>query len=44
MQAERVMRLQGAWFILHKYPAYCDSLSLCNGVAEMAGILQQGDA
>ena len=27
----------GAWFVLLKYPAYCDSLSLCNGVAEIHG-------
>ena len=31
--------LQGAWFVLLKYPAYCDSLSLCNGVAEIHGML-----
>jgi hypothetical protein len=30
--------LQGAWFVLLKYPAYCDSLSLCNGVAEIHGM------
>ena len=29
---------QGAWFVLLKYPAYCDSLSLCNGVAEIHGM------
>jgi hypothetical protein len=29
--------VQGAWFVLLKYPAYCDSLSLCNGVAEIHG-------
>lgn len=32
-----MMLLQGAWFVLLKYPAYCDSLSLCNGVAEIHG-------
>ncbi len=30
---------QGAWFVLLKYPAYCDSLSLCNGVAEIHGMV-----
>lgn len=29
--------VQGSHFILLKYPTYCDSLSLCNGVAEMQG-------
>mmetsp|Transcript_19578 Transcript_19578/g.59225 ORF Transcript_19578/g.59225 Transcript_19578/m.59225 type:complete len:727 (+) Transcript_19578:227-2407(+) len=35
--------VQGSHFILMKYPAYCDSLSLCNGVAEMQGVFDKDE-